>query len=61
MEKQLKQFFKFLENDKKVSNNTLQSYKRDLEQYKSYLLTNDLKYNKITENDIKVYVKYLME
>ena len=61
MEKQLKQFLKFLENDKKVSNNTLQSYKRDLEQYKSYLLTNDLKYNKITENDIKVYVKYLLE
>ena len=61
MEKQLKQFFKFLENDKKVSNNTLQSYKRDLEQYKTYLLTNDLKYNKITENDIKNYVKFLME
>lgn len=59
MEKQLKQFFKFLENDKKVSNNTLQSYKRDLEQYKSYLLINDLKYNKITEDDIKNYVKYL--
>jgi len=61
MEKQLKQFLKFLENDKKVSNNTLQSYKRDLEQYKNYLLTNDLKYNKITEDDIKVYVKYLLE
>ena len=61
MEKQLKQFLKFLENDKKVSNNTLQSYKRDLEQYKSYLLTNDLKYNKIKEEDIKVYVKYLLE
>jgi len=61
MEKQLKQFFKFLENDKKVSNNTLQSYKRDLEQYKSYLLTNDLKYNKIKEEDIKTYVNYLLE
>lgn len=61
MEKQLKQFLKFLENDKKVSNNTLQSYKRDLEQYKNYLLTNDLKYNKITEDDIKNYVKYLLE
>ena len=61
MEKQLKQFFKFLEMDKIVSNNTLQSYKRDLEQYKNYLLTNDLKYNKITEDDIKVYVKYLLE
>lgn len=61
MEKQLKQFLKFLENDKKVSNNTLQSYKRDLEQYKSYLLTNDIKYNKVGEDEIKVYVKYLLE
>ncbi len=61
MEKQLKQFLKFLENDKKVSNNTLQSYKRDLEQYKNYLLTNDIKYNKIEEEDIKVFVKYLLE
>ena len=61
MEKYLKKFLKFLENDKKVSNNTLQSYKRDLEQYKNYLLTNDMKYNKIEEEDIKVFVKYLLE
>ena len=61
MEKQLKQFFKFLENDKKASNNTLQSYKRDLEQYRNYLLTKDLKYNKITEKEIKEYLKYLIE
>ena len=61
MEKQLKQFFKFLENDKKASNNTLQSYKRDLEQYRNYLITNDLKYNKITEKEIKEYLEYLME
>ena len=61
MEKQLKQFFKFLENDKKASNNTLQSYKRDLEQYRNYLITNDLKYNKITEKEIKEYLKYLIE
>jgi len=61
MEKQLKQFFKFLEMDKKVSNNTLQSYKRDLEQYKNYLITKDLKYNKVKEEDIKVYLEYLVE
>ena len=61
MEKQLKQFLKFLENDKKVSNNTLQSYKRDLEQYKNYIITNDLKYNKIEEKDIKNYLSYLIE
>ena len=61
MEKQLKQFFKFLENDKKASSNTLQSYKRDLEQYKNYLNLKDIKYNKVEENDIKEYLQYLLE
>ena len=37
MEEELSLFFKFLENDKKVSNNTLQSYERDLKQYEKYL------------------------
>ena len=61
MEKQLKQFLKFLENDKKVSNNTLQSYKRDLEQFKNYLASKGLKYNKVEEADIKEYLNYLVE
>ena len=61
MEKQLKDFFNFLKNEKKVSNNTLQSYKRDLTQFKEYLLENDKKYNKIKEEDIKEYLKYLEE
>lgn len=59
MEKQLKQFLKFLEVDKKASNNTLQSYRRDLEQFEQYLDENDLKYNKVTEDDIKKYLNYL--
>ena len=44
MEKQLKLFFEFLENDKKLSNNTLQSYKRDLKQFK--IFRNRINYNK---------------
>ena len=61
MENQLKQFFKFLENDKKVSNNTLQSYKRDIEQFKSYLILKNKKYNKVKEEDIKDYLEYLID
>ena len=56
MEKQLKQFYKFLEVDKKVSNNTLQSYKRDLKQFEVYIEEKGLKYNKITEQEIKEYL-----
>ena len=61
MEKQLKLFFKFLENDKKVSENTLQSYRRDLEQFKTYLTLNEKKYNKVEEQDIKDFLTYLIE
>ena len=59
MENQLKQFFKFLENEKKVSNNTLQSYKRDLKQYSEYLAKEELKYSKVKEQDIRNYMNYL--
>ena len=61
MEKQLKQFLRFLENSKKASNNTLQSYRRDLKQYEDYLNENGLKYNKVTEENLKRYFDYLKE
>ena len=59
MEKQLKLFFKFLENDKKVSNNTLLSYKRDLKQFKEYIDEIGIKYNKVKCENIKEYIEYL--
>ena len=59
MEKQLKQFLNFLENEKKVSENTLQSYKRDLDKFKLYIEENDIKYNKVGEKDVQEYLDYL--
>ena len=59
MEKQLKQFLKFLEVDKRASNNTLQSYRRDLIQFENYLREKEIKYSKVTEQDIKDYIDYL--
>ncbi len=61
MERQLKHFFDFLENDKKLSENTLQSYKRDLKQFKNYLEACELHYNKVKEDDIKDYIRELQE
>ena len=61
MEKQLKLFFDFLENDKKLSDNTLQSYKRDLKQYSEYIESNKINYSKATEEDMKGYIKHLQE
>ena len=61
MEEQLNLFFGFLENDKKVSLNTLQSYKRDLKQFENYLGTIEGKYNELTNDGIKDYIKYMQE
>lgn len=59
MDKQIKLFLEFLQNDKKLSDNTLQSYKRDILQFERYLNNNDINYLKITEKDINDYIDEL--
>jgi integrase/recombinase XerD len=59
MEKQIKLFLEFLQNDKKVSDNTLQSYRRDIVYYNKYLEGKKLNYAKIKDEDIKEYLEYL--
>ena len=61
MEEQLNLFFGFLENEKKVSSNTLQSYKRDLKQFEKYLYEKTKDYAKVTEEGIKEYIDYMQE
>jgi len=61
MEKQIKQFLDFLQNDKKLSNNTLQSYSRDINQYKEYLSKNHINHLKVENKEIKEYLKYLQD
>ncbi len=61
MEKQIKLFLDFLENDKKLSANTLQSYKRDIVQFEEYLDSKRLVYTKIDEQEIRKYIDYLKE
>ena len=55
MEKQIKLFLEFLENEKKLSSNTLQSYKRDILQYQDYLEVNELNYLKVTSSQLNSY------
>ena len=59
MEKQINLFLDFLSNDKKVSNNTLQSYKRDILQYQAYIDNNNLNYLKMDDEQIDTYLKSL--
>ena len=57
MERQLKFFFEFLENEKKLSENTLQSYKSDLKQFRRYIEACEVPYNRVKEEDIKASFK----
>ena len=59
MEKQIKLFLEFLQNDKRLSDNTLQSYRRDITQYDNYLVHNKINYTKVTKDDVKEYLQVL--
>ncbi len=59
MDKQIKLFLEFLQNDKKLSENTLQSYRRDILQYEKYLNGSKSNYLKVTEDDIQDYMEEL--
>ena len=59
MEKQIESFLEFIQNDKKLSDNTLQSYRRDILQYEKYVEENNINYEKVKQEDIKDYLNYL--
>ena len=61
MDKQIASFLEFIENDKKLSDNTLQSYRRDVLQYKKYVEENKINYAKVKQDDIKTYLQHLQD
>lgn len=61
MNEQIKLFLKFLQNDKKLSDNTLQSYKRDITQFEKYVEENQINYTKVDEKIVKEYLEHLQE
>lgn len=61
MEKQINSFLEFIKDDKKLSENTLQSYKRDIVQFEQYVNNNRINYQKITDEEMKKYFDYLQE
>lgn len=58
MEALVQKFINFLERDKRLSLNTLQSYRRDIEQYITYL--RDINLNNITNTNKTTVLTYLM-
>src|SRR5699024_6828242 len=61
MDKQIKLFLEFLQNDKKLSNNTIKSYRRDILKFRDYVNENNINYAKAKEEDIKDYLKELQK
>ena len=61
MNEQIRLFLKFLQNDKKLSDNTLQSYNRDITQFEKYVEENQIEYTKVEEKQVKEYLEYLQE
>ena len=61
MDKQVELFLEFIRDEKKLSDNTLQSYQRDIVQYMQYIDNNRLNFYKVKEEDIRNYFKHLEE
>lgn len=61
MEKQINNFLEFIKENKKLSENTLQSYRRDIMQFENYINSNKVNYLKMTNEDIMNYLKQLEE
>ena len=59
MEKQIELFLNFIKNEKKLSDNTFQSYSRDIRQFKEYIDEYKLNYLKVEGKNIKGYMDYL--
>lgn len=53
------EFVDYLQNDKKVARNTLQSYTRDIKQFSDYIEARDINVKKVSGTDIESYVTYM--
>jgi len=61
MDKYVTYFLDFIKGDKKLSENTLQSYRRDIIQYMAYVNKNKINYFKVKPEQIVEYLTYLKE
>ncbi len=53
------EFVDYLQNDKKVARNTLQSYTRDIKQFSQYIDSRKLEVENVSGNDIESYIAYM--
>ena len=53
------EFVDYLQNDKKVARNTLQSYTRDIKQFSQYIDSRKLEVENVSGSDIESYIAYM--
>lgn len=56
MKEVINEYIEYLKNTKKLSENTLQAYKRDMNKFEKYLSENEKEYKLQTTEDIKMYI-----
>ena len=56
----LKQYEKYLRDEKQASDNTLSSYMRDMHQFSDYIDERGLSLRQVIQNDIEGYTKHLL-
>lgn len=62
LKKDISHFIKYLTNEKRYPSTTINSYERDLEIYKNYLINqNNINYLTINKEQIRSFLKYLDE
>lgn len=57
----IKKFIQYLTNEKRYPNTTINSYKRDLDVYESFINFNKINYLTINKDQIRSFLKYLDE
>ncbi len=58
---ELDPYLEYLEYQRSYSSKTVDNYKRDLEEYEVYLMSNGLNYKKITYEQAREYQRYMSE
>lgn len=59
IEKYIKEFIKYLQNEKRYPETTITSYQKDLDNYYGFIVLKKINYLAITKDEIRSYLKYL--
>lgn len=61
IEKHIKDFIKYLSNEKRYPETTITSYQKDLDNYYGFIKAKNINYKTINKDEIRSYLKYLDE